>query len=94
MPGREDDDRKRDASIHNATPGHWWTGYEQKPVVVSELDPSKLNLNNVQHFLRFLAAINRGEKKSVTFLNRMPAARKEQLKKTHEALGAQLLALG
>lgn len=92
---KEEDDRKRDASIHFSTPGHWWSGYgERNRSQDVEIDPGTLNLNDIQDFLKFLAAINRGEKKSINFLSRMPAKRISQLKATHEALGAQLLALG
>lgn len=94
MPSKEDDARKRDDSINIATPGHWWSGYRNEQPKVIELNPGNLNLNDVQDFLKFLGALNRGEQKAHTFLSRMPQRRIDQLKSIHEALGAQLLALG
>lgn len=84
-----DKDFRRIDSINLGTPGHWWNSYDQpKSQVEQEIDPSKLNLNEVQDFLLFLEALTRGEKKAIDFLRKIPQERLEELKKRYSHLEA------
>jgi gas vesicle GvpC-like protein len=59
-----------------------------------EINPNRLNLNDVREFLKFLAALNNREQKSLQFLADMSRKRIDQLKEKHKQLGAQLFILG
>lgn len=80
-----DKDFRRINSINLGTPGHWWNDYssQENSAQTQEIEPSKLNLNTAEDFLKFLNALNRGEQKSFVFLHKIPQERKDELKRIH-----------
>ncbi|GEM_PF-5064510 len=58
-----------------------------------EFDPYSGSMENRNHFAKFLSAILANEAKSVNFLKKMPASRKEELKSIHAHSGLTLQVL-
>lgn len=84
IESERDKDLRRIRSINVGTPGHKWFNREvASPKEIQEIDPSKLNLNVAEDFLEFLNALNQGEQKSLTFLEKIPQERKDELKQIH-----------
>lgn len=83
-----DDDDHRHATVSRHNRG------EPRPSSNWELDPSRLDLDQVGDFLKFLAALSANQKKSKDFLQRIPPERIQALKQKHAYLGALLLVLG
>lgn len=80
---------RRDESINKATPGHrWFPSESPQSVAALEINPSKLNLDNVQDFLKFLNALADGEEKSLAFLSKISQERIQFLKQKHSHLSS------
>ncbi len=90
-------ERYRDKTIHQATPGHWWTADQESSAPKTsqkyELNPVRLDLDNLQHFMMLLEALVNNEDKAKQFLANMPQWRIDFLKKKHAGLSPQLNAL-
>lgn len=87
-------DLSRINSINTGTPGHEWFGRSSTSSrETQEIDPGKLDLNNVEDFLKFVDALSQGETRSLDFLKRIPSTRIEELKEKHVQLSAFFPAL-
>lgn len=88
---REEDEYRRIDSIHAGTPGHWWSAhYHETSNEEVEIDPSRLNLEDVQDFLKLLQALTAGQEAALNFVERIPDWRKTELREMHAELGALL----
>ncbi len=78
MSGRLERDLKRIDSISNAV-HRFEAGAPALPRLV-EIDPSRLNLDKLTDFVKFLRALERRESRSLKFLQKMPEQRINALK--------------
>lgn len=90
MANKEDDFRRID-SISRGVYGFDFS--QRKEIKAIEIDPGKLNLDELDSFLKFLGALNNTESRSIAFLRKIPEARLSELKKKYEFLGALLAVL-
>ena len=90
MANKEDDFRRID-SISRGVYGFDFK--QRKETIVIEIDPSKLNLDELDSFLKFLGALNNTESRSIAFLRKIPESRLSELKKKYEFLGVLLAVL-
>lgn len=86
------DDEKRINSINKTILGHerFEFGTDRAPSKIEQSDPSKLNLDKIEDFLKFLSLLLDRQQAAMNFLERMPDQRKQELKTRYAHLGEQL----